>query len=522
MYGALPPPVAPVMLEKPHNLKEYGQDHFRSPHPSPKSSVVSGPGPRGAHSQPPLWRHSSRPISEPLLRRLLDKEELAVQAIRGFQQIMIYMGDLPGRQTRLGIELTDVIFNGPLKQEILRDEVYCQVMKQLTENKVPPSEERGWELMWLATGLFTCSQLLLRDLTMFLMSRERQHPIVGDCLKRLQRTIRYGQRKHPPHHVEVEAIQHKTPTVYHKVYFPDETDEAFIVKSSTRARDLCSMIASRLKMKSSEGFSLFVKIADKVISIPEGDFFFDFVRSITDWARKTRAAPEVLPNSKYAYQVFFMRKLWSSTVPGKDRHADIIFHFHQELPKLIRGYHQCSLEEAAVLGALIYRVKFAEAKSDISSVLRHLVPSDLLKQKSSTDWKREVAKAYNNDSGMSPDEAKVAFLKVIYRWPTYGSAFFEVNQNSDSNFPEKLIIAINKQGVNLIHPETKDILATLPLSHIMHWASSPTSFCLTVGDSSSFTKLTLDTALAYKMDDLLTSYIALVLATQDKKKTTKK
>lgn len=41
-------------------------------------------------------------------------------------------------------------------------------------------------------------------------------------------------------------------------------------------------------MKSHEGFSLFIKMGDKVISIPEGDFFFDFVRQMTDWARKGR------------------------------------------------------------------------------------------------------------------------------------------------------------------------------------------------------------------------------------------
>ena len=150
-----------------------------------------------------------------------------------------------------------------------------------------------------------------------------------------------------------------------------------------------------------------------------------------------------------------MRKLWSSTVPGKDRSADIIFHFHQELPKLLRGYHQCTKEEAAILGALVYRVKFAESKTDISSVLKSLLPSDLLKVQSSYEWKKEIARAYNKDSGMSPDEAKIAFLKVIYRWPTYGSAFFEAHQTSDPSFPEHLIVAINKQGVNIIHSQSK-------------------------------------------------------------------
>ena len=158
--------------------------------------------------------------------------------------------------------------------------------------------------------------------------------------------------------------------------------------------------------------------------MPEGDFFFDFVRHITDWMRKGRIGEGRIVGltngvssgsagpAQFSYQVFYMRKLWSSTVPGKDRNADIIFHFHQELPKLLRGYHQCTREEAAILGALIYRVKFAESKTDITSVLKSLVPCDLLKLQSSHEWKKEIIRAYNKDSGMAPEEAKVAFLKV--------------------------------------------------------------------------------------------------------------
>jgi len=506
LYGA-------PINEKPHTLRNYAMDHFRSPVPSPKSSVNGSTMLRGGGKD--LWRHSRVPITEPLLRRLLNKEELAHQACVTYHTILRYMGDIPGRHSRLGIELTDNIFDGPLKQEILRDEVYCQIMKQLTDNPMRGSEERGWELMWLATGLFTCSQILHKELSHFIQTR--RHPIAVDCLKRLQRTGRHGQRKYPPHHVEVEAIQHKTTQIYHKVYFPDETDEAFCVKSSTRAKDLCQTISNRLHMKSAEGFSLFIKMGDKVISVPEGDFFFDFVRHITDWVRKGRVGTEG-PPSQFTYQVFFMRKLWSSTVPGKDRNADVIFHFHQELPKLLRGYHQCSKEEAAILGALIYRVKYAESKTDIASVIKNIIPSDLLKVQSNYEWKKEVVRAYNKDSGMSPDEAKIAFLKVIYRWPTYGSAFFEVNQTSDNTFPEHLLVAINKQGVNIIHHQNKELLATLPFSQIMHWVSGPTFFHLTVGDSTAFSKLMLETSLAYKMDDLLTSYIAHVLASTDKQK----
>ncbi|KOB75157.1 Myosin-VIIa [Operophtera brumata] len=482
--------------DKPHTLLEYALDHFRLP---PKRTVSKAltlsTAKRGSSEE--LWRHSRDPIKLPLLKKLQAKEELAEEGCFAYTAILKYMGDLPSKRPRIGNEYTDHIFDGPLKHEILRDEIYCQVMKQLTDNRNRMSEERGWELMWLATGLFACSQGLLRELTLFL--RTRRYPIAQDSLQRLQKTLRNGQRKYPPHQVEVEAIQHKTTQIFHKVYFPDDTDEAFEVDSSTRAKDFCQNIAQRLNLRSSEGFSLFVKIADKVISVPEGDFFFDFVRHLTDWIKKARPTRDGI-TPQFTYQVFFMKKLWTNTVPGKDRAADVIFHFHQELPKLLRGYHRCGREEAARLAALAYRA---------SQMLRELIPADLVKMQSSADWKRAIVASYNQDAGMTPEDAKITFLKVIYRWPTFGSAFFEVKQTTEPNYPELLLIAINKHG---------DILVTHPFTRISNWSSGNTYFHMTIGNLVRGSKLLCETSLGYKMDDLLTSYISLMLTNMNKQR----
>ena len=121
--------------------------------------------------------------------------------------------------------------------------------------------------------------------------------------------------------------------------------------------------------------------------MPERDFFFDFVRHLTDWIKKARPTRDG-STPQFSYQVFFMKKLWTNTVPGKDRNADNIFNFHQELPKLLRGYHQCNKEEAATLAALIYRVKFSESKQELHTLpqmLRELVPADVIKQLTTTD-----------------------------------------------------------------------------------------------------------------------------------------
>ncbi|XP_025212198.1 unconventional myosin-VIIa isoform X3 [Theropithecus gelada] len=503
----------PEVRAKPYTLEEFSYDYFRPPPKHTLSRVMVSK----ARGKDRLWSHTREPLKQALLKKLLGSEELSQEACLAFTAVLKYMGDYPSKRTRSVNELTDQIFEGPLKAEPLKDEAYVQILKQLTDNHIRYSEERGWELLWLCTGLFPPSNILLPHVQRFLQSR-KHCPLAIDCLQRLQKALRNGSRKYPPHLVEVEAIQHKTTQIFHKVYFPDDTDEAFEVESSTKAKDFCQNIATRLLLKSSEGFSLFVKIADKVISVPENDFFFDFVRHLTDWIKKARPIKDGIVPS-LTYQVFFMKKLWTTTVPGKDPMADSIFHYYQELPKYLRGYHKCTREEVLQLGALIYRVKFEEDKSyfpSIPKLLRELVPQDLIRQVSPDDWKRSIVAYFNKHAGKSKEEAKLAFLKLIFKWPTFGSAFFE--QTTEPNFPEILLIAINKYGVSLIDPRTKDILTTHPFTKISNWSSGNTYFHITIGNLVRGSKLLCETSLGYKMDDLLTSYISQMLTAMSKQR----
>ncbi|XP_028626467.1 unconventional myosin-VIIa isoform X1 [Grammomys surdaster] len=505
----------PEVRTKPYTLEEFSYDYFRPPPKHTLSRVMVSK----ARGKDRLWSHTREPLKQALLKKILGSEELSQEACMAFVAVLKYMGDYPSKRTRSVNELTDQIFEWALKAEPLKDEAYVQILKQLTDNHIRYSEERGWELLWLCTGLFPPSNILLPHVQRFLQSR-KHCPLAIDCLQRLQKALRNGSRKYPPHLVEVEAIQHKTTQIFHKVYFPDDTDEAFEVESSTKAKDFCQNIASRLLLKSSEGFSLFVKIADKVISVPENDFFFDFVRHLTDWIKKARPIKDGIVPS-LTYQVFFMKKLWTTTVPGKDPMADSIFHYYQELPKYLRGYHKCTREEVLQLGALIYRVKFEEDKSyfpSIPKLLRELVPQDLIRQVSPDDWKRSIVAYFNKHAGKSKEEAKLAFLKLIFKWPTFGSAFFEVKQTTEPNFPEILLIAINKYGVSLIDPRTKDILTTHPFTKISNWSSGNTYFHITIGNLVRGSKLLCETSLGYKMDDLLTSYISQMLTAMSKQR----
>lgn len=92
-----------------------------------------------------------------------------------FVAVQCYMGDSneykfykPGASELAQAALRPGLFN----QE-LRDELYCQLCKQVTGNPKRENADRGWELLHLLCGVFPPSETLVKYIGSFLIQQSQ-------------------------------------------------------------------------------------------------------------------------------------------------------------------------------------------------------------------------------------------------------------------------------------------------------------------------------------------------------------
>ncbi|KAJ2461760.1 hypothetical protein GGI02_005622, partial [Coemansia sp. RSA 2322] len=137
--------------------------------------------------------YTSETITRPLMNL---PRELTRDAVRSFRIIQRYMGN-----TESGVpfkeKFAEVLWlaNRGIRNPVLRDEVFCQVAKQVTGNPSPSAAECGWTLLGVLLYAFRPSQVLFPHLEAFAVSA----PVPTLALKRflrlqLGRVKRMGSR----------------------------------------------------------------------------------------------------------------------------------------------------------------------------------------------------------------------------------------------------------------------------------------------------------------------------------------
>ncbi|XP_076969617.1 unconventional myosin-VIIa isoform X7 [Tamandua tetradactyla] len=366
-----------------------------------------------------------------------------------------------------------IIGNGILRPA-LRDEIYCQISKQLTHNPSKSSYARGWILVSLCVGCFSPSEKFVKYLRNFIHGGPPGY--APYCEERLRRTFVNGTRTQPPSWLELQATKSKKPIML-PVTFMDGTTKTLLTDSATTAKELCRALADKISLKDRFGFSLYIALFDKVSSLGSGsDHVMDAISQCEQYAKEQGAQERNAP-----WRLFFRKEVftpWHN--PSEDNVATNLI--YQQVVRGVKfGEYRCEKEDdLAELASQQYFVDYGSEM--ILERLLNLVPTyipdrEITPLKTLEKWAQLAIAAHKKGiyAQRRADVQKVKEDVVNYarfKWPLLFSRFYEAYKFSGPSLPKNdVIVAVNWTGVYFVD-EQEQVLLELSFPEIMAVSSS--------------------------------------------------
>ena len=455
----------------------YFNEHYWRDYAVPKATLKRRKAYDRSLTSAEMVRHTSSPTLPASMIHLHNPEDNQTACIMWKDIFKQLTGAL---RPELLLQSTKSIIAYCLERPVLRDEVFCQVMRQATNCPEPADQRRAWLFFAVLVVSFPPSKRLYPYMQTFIRRATADNAvskIAEWCHEALKCTKINGERKLAPSETEIEAIHAARPLAI-RFFFLDNTVKAIGVHPCSTAQDTIKQLAEKIGMDESDGWALFEVTPDFEHYLRGTTYIGDV---LAEWEAATRSSMQTTK-----YKTISRKGSVSSALGGGDSKfvfRQRLFLNPQEVPKL--DVVRCNLmyaqavqmvtllddlpttpQTALQLAGLQAQTLFGDADSSnqqnrYTDQLNLFLPERLRTETySAEEWVSRLYAAHKEyGTGLSVTEAKVMYLTAVKQYQLFGGTFFPVTYKGHWSHPSKLILSVHNVGIKFVHPRNKSVMA---------------------------------------------------------------
>nr|XP_029135166.1 unconventional myosin-XV-like [Labrus bergylta] len=483
-----------VLQDSKYDMLEFAKKYFRQPSNKKGDSLKNKSKTRDSREPIEMIKFSKTPLTE----SLIEFTDVAMSRVSAdlCLSVMRFMGDSPLRGSTEQ-EVVSTFLKLIREFTLMRDEAYCQLLRQLTANtsSKPDSCLRGWRLLYILTAFHRCSEVLKPFLLKYLQQASRSagaqyQGIAKACEQNLKKTFQYGGRLVPPNSMELKAMMAGRSSKRQLFLFPGGIERHAKIKTCSVALEVIEELCYEMglhRLEAMEEYAIFLVTnrGQNVRPLNKHEYILDVA---------TEA--EVVDTN---YSFWFRRVIWSQPLKF-DNELCVAMHYNQILPDYRKGllnvlphgkvsdqqFHQISK-----LATLQHRAKDIIFIPSIHE-LSEYIPAPLFKKQPPQQWVTMATQHMQQVQTLNPHQARAQFLGLVSAFPMFGSSFFFIHSSSSTTFYAPCIVAVNQHGLHFLHKNTHEPMGVVPLVEVQssrtQRPTAGTSYPyvdLTVGDMST-------------------------------------
>eukprot|EP00127_Corallochytrium_limacisporum_P001319 Clim_evm9s51 gene=Clim_evmTU9s51 len=464
---------------------EFGIRHFRSMHVcdkrmKPIGKEISLDG-LSNERLATIVQFTEYPIKDSLLKFMDKDKTIRTSAVITFTEIMKFMGDYPTKRSDYETFLT--VLKIGHQNKALPDEVYCQLMKQLTNNRssAPSAPAKGWSMLAMMTMYLVPTVALEPYLVAFL--RRYSEEDIGEFYqtaraaeRNLLAILRLGGRRILVNLPEFTANMRGKFAKVVKVHNNVGESAVVDVNGVSTVEQILVQCGKYFGVPAEylNNFGLFVATGKDITTPLDPE---EYLMDINTALEFQGLSYELQFRRCYYYQP------WRSISAAFD---NIEFPDNREAfldgrLVLLDGAPQDFRRQMQRLAALLYAVQpfgdpFKFTPSDLKQVfplrwmnisIQHMETEE--KKKWTVKLLRGFLKHWNElvEKGIDKRACKREFLQILSRWPLFGSNLFHCFSTNVADFDGTATLALNPKGAVLIANSTKHVLQTYKMAQIL-------------------------------------------------------